>query len=214
MAHRKIQYRRMRDSEKLTLPFEAFEAKLAADDDRDFWKTALAVLAQEFLQRHEEEASKGDWAMVVGACSHWRRPHQSRWTLSGGFAWPAGYEQFFPKLEWSVILIYRDGQLLPAAKLPGKKVNLFQVAVPTRTLRHKQAAVHTRWSTGSKSVLFGVRSLDEKWKCVAVSDAESRGPVSRVTFETTISNFARTTRAEPQGSNHSSWRLLGTWPTR
>jgi hypothetical protein len=168
----------MSDSEQLTVPFGAIEAKLAADDDRDFWQTALAVLADEFLQRHEEEASTGDWAIVIGACSHWKRPHQTRWTLSGGFAWPAGYKQFFPKLDWSVTLIYRDGHLLPAPKLPGKKVNLFQVAIPTRTRRHKQAAVHTRWSTGSKSVLFGFRSLNEKWKCVAVSDQEARGLVS------------------------------------
>ncbi|HEV2306249.1 MAG TPA: hypothetical protein VGR93_12065 [Candidatus Acidoferrales bacterium] len=163
------------------IPFEAIEKKLAADDDREFWQAALAVLADEFAQRHKEESARGDWAIVIGACSHWKRPHQTRWTAAGGFAFPAGYSQRFPTLDWSFTFILRDGQLLPVAKLPGKKVKLFQAALPSRTLRHKQAAVHTRWSTASKIVLFGFRKLNEKWKCVAASDEKSRGPASTPT---------------------------------
>ncbi len=167
----------MSDSKSLVVPFGAIEAKLASDDDPELWRVALAVLADEFEQRHDEESKMRNWAIVVGACSHWERPHQTRWTAAGEFAYPQGYKQYFPKLDWSVILVYRDGKLLPAAKLPGKKVSLFQVAIPSRTSRHKQAAIHARWSTSSKSVLFGFRNLNEKWKCVAVSDEKSRGPV-------------------------------------
>jgi len=167
-------------SEKLIVPFETIEAKLTADDDRAFWQTALAVLADEFANRHDEESAKGDWAIVVGACSHWKRPHQTRWTAAGGFAYPEGYREYFPKLDWSMTMIYRGGQLIPVGKLTEKRVNLFQIAIPSRTLRHKQAAVHTRWSTGSKSVLFGFRKLNGKWKCVAVSDEKVRGPVAPI----------------------------------
>jgi|SRR5579863_916805 len=164
-------------SAKLIVPFEAIEAKLTADDDPAFWQTALAILADEFANRHDEESPAGNWAVVVGACSHWKRPHQIRWTAAGGFAYPEGYQQYFPKLDWSVTMIYREGQLIPVKKLREKKLRLFQIAIPSRTRRHKQAAVHTRWSTASKSVIFGFRKLDEKWKCVAVSDEKSRGPV-------------------------------------
>lgn len=167
----------MRSSGHAMIPFDAIEAKLAPDDDRDFWQTALAVLADEFVHRHKDESAKGDWAVVVGACSHWQRPHQTRWTAAGGFAYPQGYRQYFPKFDWSITLIYQNGQLLPVAKQLGKKMKLFQVAIPSRTSRHRQAAVHTRWSTASKSVLFGFRNLNGTWKCVAVSDEKSRGPV-------------------------------------
>jgi hypothetical protein len=161
----------------ITIPFECFETKLTADDDRGFWRTALTVVADEFVNRFDEESTKGAWAIVIGACSHWAMPHKGRWTASGGFAYPGGYGRWFPKCDWSAILIYRQGKLLSVAKLPGKRVNLFQVAVPSRTLRHEQAVVHTRWSTGSKSVMFGFRILNEEWKCVAVSDEKARGPV-------------------------------------
>ena len=161
----------------LGIAFEAVEAKLAADDDRAFWQVALTVLAEEFVQRHSEESCSANWAMMVGKCSHWRRPHQTRWTAAGGFAYPEGYRQCFPKLDWFVILVYRDGQFLPTTQLPGKRVKVLNVAIPSRTARHKQAAVHARWPTVSKSVLFGFRKVNEKWKCVATSDEKSRGPV-------------------------------------
>lgn len=163
--------------EDSAIPFEAFEAKLAVDDDRAFWQIALTVLAEEFVQRQREESFSSDWAMMVGACSHWQRPHQARWTAAGGFAYPEGYKQHFPKLDWFVILVYRDGQFISNAKLSGKRVKVLRVAIPSRTARHKQAAVHARWPTASKSVLFGFRKVNEKWKCVAVSDEKSRGPV-------------------------------------
>ncbi len=167
----------MTASERIAIPFEVFEGRLTAHDDPDFWRLALTIFADEFVQRHQEESAKGDWALVVGACSHWMWPHKARWIAGGGFAYPVGFHQDFPRLDWTVILLYREGCLRPAKKLPGKRVRLFQIAIPSRTLRHKQAAVHTRWSTESKSVLFGFRKLDGKWKCVAVSDEKVRGPV-------------------------------------
>src|SRR6202162_5881277 len=133
----------MKAAKQITVPFEAIDAKLTADDDRDFWQMALAVLTDEFVQRHEQESPQQDWAIVVGACSHWERPHQTRWTAGGGFAAPKGYKQHFPTLDWTVVLIYQNGELLPAAKLPGKRVKLFQIAIPSRTRRHLRSEEHT-----------------------------------------------------------------------
>ena len=56
--------------------FEALQRKLAAHDDRELWRVALSVLVDEFAQHHAEESGRGVWAMVVGACSHWVRPHR------------------------------------------------------------------------------------------------------------------------------------------
>jgi len=168
----------MKNIEQLTIPFEAVEAKLAADDDRGFWRAALSVLTEEFVQRHAEESTNRDWAIVLGACSHWVRPHQTRWTAVGGFAYPGGYKESLPELDWSLILVFRDRQWIPVSKLPGKKLKLFRVALPSRTARHNQAAVHTHWSPGNETVLFGFRKLNQKWACVAASDEKYRGRIT------------------------------------
>ena len=168
----------MRKLEQPIIPFEVVKAKLGADDDRDFWQAALSVLAEEFIRRYTEASTNRDWAIVLGACSHWVRPHQTRWTAAGGFAYPDGYRESLPELDWSLILVYRDRQWIPLSKLPGKKLKLFRVALPSRTARHNQAAVHTRWSPGDETVLFGFRKVNENWECVAASDEKSKGRVT------------------------------------
>ena len=45
----------MKAAEQITVPFETIDAKLTADDDRDFWQTALAVLTDEFVQRQNKK---------------------------------------------------------------------------------------------------------------------------------------------------------------
>ena len=168
----------VKNLEQPILPFEVVEAKLSADDDRGFWQAALSVLTEEFVQRHVEESTNRDWAMVLGVCSHWVRPHQTRWTVAGGFAYPDGYRESLPELDWSLILVFRDRQWIPVSKLPRKKLKTLRVALPSRTARHNQAAVHTRWSPGNETVLFGFRKTNEKWDCVAASDEKSSGRIT------------------------------------
>jgi hypothetical protein len=167
----------MTSIEKPTVPIGAIEAKFAKDDDRNFWQAALLVLSDEFLQRFERESNGRNWIFEIGVCSHWVRPHQERWTLAGGFAWPKGYNSFSPELDWSVILAFQNSSWIPLKKLPGKRQTVFQVAVPARTARHKQAVVRTRWIPGSEAVFYGFRNLDGKWKCVAASDESLHGQV-------------------------------------
>jgi hypothetical protein len=168
----------MKITEKSIIPFEVIEARLRKDDDPAFWKVALSVLTREFLQKRAHESTNKDWAMVLGVCSRWVRPHQSRWTADGGFACPEGYQEFLPELDWSLILMYRDQQWMPVLKLSGKRLKQFRVAVPSRTSRHQQAAVHTRWSPGNETVFYGFRKVNEKWKCVAASNEKSNGRIS------------------------------------
>jgi hypothetical protein len=58
--------------EKPRIPFVDVEWKPARDDDRDHCQTALTILADEFLQRYDQEAKNRDWVIVVGAYSNQR----------------------------------------------------------------------------------------------------------------------------------------------
>jgi hypothetical protein len=160
------------------LLFETIQSKLAANDDPALWKAALSVLVDELAQRQTEESGRDVWVMVVGACSHWVRPHNSRWNAAGGFVYPDGYKDSVPELDWSAVFVLRKQKWTSATKLPGEKTRVFRVAIPARTARHKQAAIHTRWSPNGETVLYGFRKVVDKWQCVAASDEESRGPIS------------------------------------
>src|SRR5258708_3339750 len=59
------------------------------------------------------EVEAGPAVLVeVGRCSHWLRPHQTRWTADGGFPHPTGYGSGrgghslsgLPQFDWSVVL--------------------------------------------------------------------------------------------------------------
>jgi hypothetical protein len=167
----------MKVIENDTILFDGLQSKLTPHDDRELWRAALSVFADEFAQRHAEESGRGAWAMVVGACSHWVRPHNSRWNAAGGFVYPTGYDSV-PELDWSAIFVFENHEWALVQKLPGKRTKVFRVAIPARTARHKQAAIHTQWAPNGETVLYSFRKVVEKWKCVAASDEESRGPVS------------------------------------
>ena len=160
---------------KPPIPLEIVEAKLSSYDDPNLWQTVLAVLAHEFLERRNEESRKEALAMVLGACSHWVRPHNSFWNAGGGFVNPEGYQASIPEFDWSLVLLFRGEQWIPVPKLPGKRFKVFRVAVPTRTTRHKRAAIHTRWFPGDETILFGFRNQDGKWRCVASQGFSSKG---------------------------------------
>lgn len=168
----------MKAIEKNPILFETVEPRLVADDDPALWRAVLFVLADELAQRQAEESRGAVWAMVVGACSHWMRPHQTRWTAAGGFAYPKGYKDSVPKLDWSVIFVFGNQEWKAAKKLPGKNITVFRAAIPARTARHKQAAIHTRWTPNGETVLYGFRKVSDKWQCVAASDEKSKGPIS------------------------------------
>ena len=168
----------MKTSENKTIPFETLQSKLGADDDHALWRAALFVLADELSQRQAEQSKRRTWAMVVGKCSHWVRPHNSRWNAAGAFIYPDGYQDSIPELDWSVIFVFRNREWASVEKLPGKNIKVFRVAIPARTVRHEQAAIHTRWAPNGETVLYGFRKVAGKWQCVAASDEKSRGPIS------------------------------------
>ena len=158
------------------------EDKLTAQDDLRAWKEILAVVSEEFLERYNSQGQgKQSWFLRIGACSHWVRPHQSRWTAAGGFAMAVGYKGAtgwscgLPELDWSVVVTFDGERWRRVEKFSGKRQIVLRVAVPSRTARHKQAAIHTVWSTAHKFTHYGFRNIGDKWVCVAASDERKRG---------------------------------------
>lgn len=78
-----------------TLPHKTWEdfnwllTEMDAEDDPKFWEAAINHIFTD-IETDCQKAKKGVFA-EVGRSSQWMRPHQTRWTADGGFAWPAGY---------------------------------------------------------------------------------------------------------------------------
>src|SRR6266571_2773720 len=116
---------RLQDS--VALPI-ALKERLSAEDDPALWKQVLKVLAEDAsILEHVTDGSQ--LYAEVGVCSHWLRPHQTRWTAAGGFAWPSGYGSFgfsrtgLPLFDWSVRLRFNlapIGWVIPE-KVPTKR---------------------------------------------------------------------------------------------
>jgi len=164
---------------------------LSVEDDPHFWMMAFETLLSDIEALYPEKRGKREIFIQLGACSHWLRPHQKRWTASGGFAWPQGYIQKcqdhiknsrgplgsgLPEFEWFVLLHWNREETewqMVAPRFFGKKQIVFRAALPTRTRRHHQAAVHTIWMPGSpeqpeKKVVrfYGFRKKNHAWECV------------------------------------------------
>ncbi|MGH9731605.1 MAG: hypothetical protein ACRD4A_07880, partial [Candidatus Acidiferrales bacterium] len=117
----------MDTSLNVSFPFGALKAILSIDDDPDLWSAALSVVTDDFLQKYRRHSKNRNWGMVVGVCFHWLRPHQTRWTKAGGFAYPNGYKGFRPEFDWSLVVLFRGGEWIPVEGLPLKRLTFFQV---------------------------------------------------------------------------------------
>jgi len=164
----------------------ALEERLSEEDDPRLWEEVLKVLGGDASIL--EIVNGGSPLYVeVGACSHWLRPHQTRWTAAGGFAWPTGYggsafsRTGLPILDWSIALQF-DQALgwIVAEEAPGKRSISVRVAVPNRTMRHPQAAVHSVWpprtldARRKRTVFYGFRKSDGEWELKACSRDRER----------------------------------------
>jgi hypothetical protein len=141
---------------------------LSSEDDEGFWLIAISVLLRDVEAELKETQLKSKVYVQIGACSHWLRPHQTRWTAAGGFVWPSGYGASgysrlgVPEFDWSVALSREteEQNWQPVEKFSGKRHFIFRATLPTRTQRHPQAAIHTLW--------FPSRPSNGKEKSVSV----------------------------------------------
>lgn len=151
------------------------------EDDPALWRAVLGHVLSGFCPPPGS-------LFTVGCCSHWLRPHQTRWTADGGFAAPIGYGSgtggfcfdALPQFDWSVTLTrVREGWAVASDKSARPALRL---TVPSRTKWHAQAAVHAVWSTGREKEQrrYGFRKAGGVWGCTAETEwAEDRGPRAR-----------------------------------
>jgi hypothetical protein len=130
---------------------------LTSDDDPLLWELVWETLVAEASALTPLEKLPAKQFLKIGCCSHWFRPHQSRWTAMGGFAWPSGWHNVsgfskrgLPELDWSVLYENTAGVWQSADKFSGKDRLEIRVSVPARTARHNQAAIHSLWMPGNQ----------------------------------------------------------------
>jgi hypothetical protein len=166
--------------------------RLSGEDDPALWEQVFNVLAQDASTLGIIRDGSRLYA-EVGACSHWLRPHQTRWTAAGGFALPVGYggvrfsRTGLPGFDWSVKLQFSQAPLswVVPETLPSKRSLTLRVAIPSRTTRHPQAAVHTLWPAQTldakreRTVFYGFRNLIGCWELKACSRDTSRTGLRR-----------------------------------
>jgi len=132
--------------------------QLSSDDDPRAWEVIATSVYSDAELLIRGVAPSVAIRTEFGRCSHWCRPHQTRWTADGGFAWPTGYggtaysETGLPEFDWSVEATWdadcQSWRATPERDRAKVAALRFRVAVPSRTARHEQAAVHTLWRPG------------------------------------------------------------------
>ena len=157
---------------------------LTDEDDPVLWDVAMNTILTDAAQL-ARDAKKPVFSQV-GCCRHWIRPHQSRWAADGGFAAPFGYDRTttdnsfraLPDLDWSVFFEWTGTMWKPGRT--GKRCFLLRIAIPGRTAKHLQAAVHTIWTPQSpvskeKVVqLYGFRKKEDRWQLTATQEIQPR----------------------------------------
>jgi hypothetical protein len=155
---------------------------LGEDDDSTLWPVVLETVYADAETLARLVAGSQRVLTQIGRCSHWMAPNKARWTADGSFAWPSGYGAIgfsltgLPEFDWfgqwawcpeSQSWKVTDGR-------PSSEDLVFRVAVPSRTRRHHQAAVHTVWRPGAPPLprmevmqFYGFRRLKAEWSCTA-----------------------------------------------
>lgn len=153
--------------------FSHLAEHLTPDDDPLLWQAVIGEVTCDIHALQETHQTE-EIFFHIGACSHWFRPHQSRWTDAGGFAWPSGWHgvagfshQGLPEFDWSALYEKDGSSWRRISKFSGKHRIEIRVAVPSRSARHQQAAIHSLWMPWNDTIFYGFRKRDVVWGCVA-----------------------------------------------
>ncbi|HEY1188362.1 MAG TPA: hypothetical protein VGE74_11940 [Gemmata sp.] len=170
--------------------FESIIAPLlGGDDNPSLWAAVVNTVYADAQALCRSVARRGRVLTRLGRCSHWLRPHQTRWTADGGFAWPTGYDgprfsrtglpefDWFAQWEWCP----ESATWATASGAPAPDELLFRVAIPARSRRHRQAAVHSAWLPGTppqpRVPLVQFHGFRERsgWSCTAYRASPGEG---------------------------------------
>ena len=148
----------MSESSAWSIIGPSMSSQFGDDDDPELWRAVVSKVYFDAELLANDLPRSATLVTECGRCSHWLRPHQTRWTADGGFAWPTGYggrgysRVGLPEFDWSVRAIWNSDStswaVEPKTSQQSTRQILFRVAVPSRTMRHAQAAVHTIWRPG------------------------------------------------------------------
>ncbi|RYG68990.1 hypothetical protein EON80_10585 [bacterium] len=166
------------------------QGKLGADDATDFWEFTCGILMKDAARFARYEDERFRFYLNIGLCSHWLRPHQTRWKADGGFAWPQGYgpnsrqRDNTPEFDWDEYLEWNAGaeawEGISRNSVAIKQRYVLRAALPARTARHDQAAVRAEWVFGLPQVrepkpttFYGFRKIEGQWVLRAWSEDEA-----------------------------------------
>src|SRR5262245_16355314 len=137
------------------IPSERFDN----EHDIDLWRVALTSIIGETQAFYAKEFKRQTILACIGSCSRWIRPHQSRYKAAGGFANPHGYGNAgggysfssMPEFDWCATWKQSpDRRSWSLSKgRPGRRPLVLRIAIPARSARHQQCAVHTIWQPGT-----------------------------------------------------------------
>jgi hypothetical protein len=159
---------------------------LTVTDDSTLWEAVLRVACDDLSTEVSKSESNRDVFLVLGACSSWLRPHQTRWRVGElEFAWPSGYggnrysRTGLPELDWCCCFQYGGADEFTMVDVPRRFKNrqiLLRIAVPTQTMNRRKASINMYWSPGTprnvrRSVVrfLALSRKDAQWSLVGSS---------------------------------------------
>jgi hypothetical protein len=172
-----------------TIP-ENVLARLTTGDDPALWAAMWEALVVPINAKAADSTSTRALYLQIGTCSHWLRPHQTRLSVGGGFAWPTGYaggnqsRQGLPELDWAVLLRWNriDKCWEAVDRFGEKRRQVCRISMPARSARHRQAVAHVRWEPGTitqprgkATFYYAFRRGGDGWVCVTQGDLHDHG---------------------------------------
>jgi hypothetical protein len=163
--------------------YERIKRHLTDTDDPGLWRVVLNIACDDISAEVAKSKTTRDIFLVVGPCSSWLRPHQTRWRVGDlEFAWPSGYggvgysRTGLPELEWCCCFQYSGTDAYTMIDVPHRfksRQILLRIAIPARTANRRKASVNMIWTPGTprKSRCSIVRFLamsreNDRWKLV------------------------------------------------
>ena len=129
---------------------------MCESDDANLWLCVLNIACKDMSSQVEKSQTKRDVFLVVGPCSSWLRPHQTRWHVGNEeFAWPSGYggsrhsRTGLPELDWCCCFQYSGNNkytFVPAPRQFKKRQIVLRVAIPTQTTARSKASINMLWT--------------------------------------------------------------------
>ena len=140
---------------------DSISSNFSDTDDPNLWRSVLSIACSDISKEVAKAQSTRDLFLVIGPCSSWLRPHQTRWRVGDmEFAWPSGYggvgysRSGLPALDWCCCFQYGEGDRFSMVDIPHKfkhRQIILRIAIPARTTERRKASINMFWTPGTPS---------------------------------------------------------------